>query len=143
MADDLDRFVTAQAGIYERAQSELRAGRKTGHWIWFVFPQLAGLGHSEMSRRYAIRSVAEARAYLEHPLLGERLRECAATLLRLDGRTAESILGSVDAMKVRSSMTLFRHADPDEPLFAQVLERYYGGLPDPVTDDRLARYADG
>lgn len=138
MAYDLDRFVAAQAGVYEGALSELQAGRKTGHWIWFVFPQVAGLGYSEMSRRYAIGSLSEARGYLAHPVLGPRLRECAATLLAVTGRTAEQILGPVDAMKVRSSMTLFHRADPDEPLFAQVVERYYGGLADPATDERLA-----
>jgi uncharacterized protein (DUF1810 family) len=134
---DLERFLVAQAGAYPGALRELRAGRKTGHWIWFVFPQVAGLGHSELSRYYAIASLVEARAYLADPVLGARLRECAGALLAVEGRTAEAILGSVDAVKVRSSMTLFRRADPAEPLFRAVLDRYYGGLPDPRTDELL------
>ncbi len=124
---DLQRFVTAQddGGTYERALAELRAGRKTSHWMWFVFPQEAGLGQSAMSRRYAIGSPAEARAYLGHPVLGPRLRECAAALLAVEGRSAVEILGEIDAMKLRSSMTLFAAADPGEPLFPAVLERYF------------------
>jgi uncharacterized protein (DUF1810 family) len=137
MAFDLDRFLVAQAATYAGALAELRSGRKVGHWIWFIFPQVAGLGSSEMSRRYAIASLDEARAYLEHPVLGARLRECAVALLDVDGRTAEAILGSLDALKVRSSMTLFRHADPGEPLFAAVLERFYGGIEDGATVGRL------
>ena len=140
MSDDphgLQRFVDAQdrAGTYERALGELRAGRKTSHWMWFVFPQLAGLGRSEMSRYYAIASLDEARAYVEHPVLGARLRECANVLVALPaGRSAEDVFGSVDAVKLRSSMTLFRRAAPDDPLFGQVLERFYGGAADPQTD---------
>jgi len=135
--DDLDRFVDAQAGTYERALAELHHGRKTGHWIWFVFPQIAGLGSSEMSRYYAIRSMDEARRYLAHPVLGARLRECARALLDLDAGTAEEILGSMDARKVRSSMTLFHRADPAEGVFTDVLDRYYAGVADPTTDGRL------
>lgn len=135
---DLDRFVTAQSGVYDGALGELRRGRKTGHWIWFVFPQVAGLGSSEMSRYYAIESLEEARAYLAHPILGPRLLACASAVLTVTGRSAMEILGSVDALKLRSSMTLFHRAAPAEPLFRQVLERYFGGVADPATDARLS-----
>ncbi len=138
MPFDLDQFVAAQSTTYAGALAELRAARKTGHWIWFIFPQVQGLGSSPMSRTYAITSLAEARAYLAHPVLGGRLRECAATLLAIEGATADEVLGPLDAMKVRSSMTLFHRAGPGEPLFAQVLDRYYGGAPDAATDERLA-----
>lgn len=137
MALDLDRFLAAQTGAYDDAIAELRRGRKTGHWIWFVFPQIAGLGRSATSAYYAIASLAEARAYLAHPVLGARLRECAAILLAVPGRRIEEILGPVDALKLRSSMTLFQRAASDEPVFGQVLERYYDGLTDPATDARL------
>lgn len=137
MGDDLDRFVEAQVGAYDQALAELRAGHKTSHWIWFVFPQVTGLGRSAMSQRYAIGSLEQARAYLAHPVLGPRLRECAAALLQHTDRSAEQILGGIDAVKVRSSMTLFQRADPDEPIFARVLEQFYGGAPDPATLDRL------
>jgi uncharacterized protein (DUF1810 family) len=137
--DDLERFVEAQAAVYASVVDQLRAGRKTGHWIWFVFPQVAGLGRSWMSVRYAIGSLAEARAYLDHPVLGRRLRECAGLLLAVEGRTAPEILGELDAMKVRSSMTLFHRAAPEDPLFAEVLDRFYDGRPDPATDEGLAR----
>jgi uncharacterized protein (DUF1810 family) len=136
----LRRFVDAQedAAIYARALEELRTGRKQSHWIWFVFPQIAGLGHSPMSQAYAIRSLEEARAYLAHPLLGPRLRECCEALLAADpAASAESILGGIDAVKVRSSMTLFTHADPSEPLFPAVLDRFYGGEADPETERRV------
>jgi uncharacterized protein (DUF1810 family) len=136
----LRRFVDAQedAAIYARALGELRAGRKQGHWIWFVFPQLAGLGRSPMSQAYAIRSLDEARAYLAHPLLGARLRESAAALLAAaPGASAESILGGIDAIKVRSSMTLFARAAPEEQVFKDVLARFYDGEPDPETDRLL------
>lgn len=131
---DLERFVEAQAGAYDGALAELRAGRKTGHWIWFVFPQVAGLGRSELSRYYAIASLAEAQAYLAHPVLGPRLRECAAALLATSGRSAEEMLGSIDAVKLRSSMTLFHRAAPDEAIFRAVLDRFYGGQADEATD---------
>ena len=137
MSHDLDRFVTAQAGVYHGALAELRRGRKTGHWIWFVFPQIAGLGSSEMSRYYAIGSLDEARAYLAHPILGPRLLGCAAAVMAVSGRSAVEILGSVDAVKLRSSMTLFHRAAPAQPAFAQVLDRYFDGLADPATDERL------
>jgi uncharacterized protein (DUF1810 family) len=136
----LQRFVDAQEdrAIYARALGELREGRKRGHWIWFVFPQIAGLGSSPMSQVYAIGSLEEARAYLGHPLLGPRLRECCEALLAADpALSAEQILGGIDALKVRSSMTLFTRAAPAEPLFAAVLNRFYDGGADPETDRRL------
>ena len=134
---DLDRFVIAQQGVYEGVLDELRRGRKVGHWIWFIFPQVAGLGYSAMSQQYAISSLDEARAYLAHPVLGTRLRECAAVVLATTGQTALEIFGSIDSMKLRSSMTLFHRAAPDEPVFAQVLVRYHDGEPDEATDARL------
>jgi uncharacterized protein (DUF1810 family) len=137
MAPDLQRFVDAQQHVIDGALRELRAGRKTGHWMWFVFPQIAGLGHSEMSRYYAIGSLGEARAYLSHPTLGARLRDCAASVLAVEDRTAEEILGPVDAAKLRSSMTLFLRAAPDEPLFGRVLDRFFAGSADPRTDELL------
>jgi len=132
--EDLQRFLDAQdsGGTYERALAELRAGRKTSHWMWFVFPQRAGLGLSEMSRRYAIGSPAEARAYAEHPVLGPRLVECAEALLAHEDASARELLGEVDAVKLRSSMTLFARAAPDQPAFGRVLERYFDGEPDPA-----------
>jgi uncharacterized protein (DUF1810 family) len=136
----LERFVAAQedAAIFSRALEELRAGRKQGHWIWFVFPQIAGLGQSSISQAYAIGSLDEARAYLEHPLLGPRLRECCEALLATDpAASAEQILGAIDAIKVRSSMTLFARADPSDQLFPAVLDRFYGGEPDPETEQRI------
>jgi len=137
MPFDLERFVEAQEGVYEGALRELRAGRKTGHWIWFIFPQLVGLGRSEMSRIYGIASADEARAYLDHPVLGPRLRACASAVLATHGATAEQIFGSLDAMKVRSSMTLFHRAAPDERLFAEMLDRFYDGMTDKATDTLL------
>ncbi len=135
---DLDRFVIAQQHAFDGALAELRAGRKTGHWIWFIFPQVAGLGHSDMSRFYAIASLDEARGYLGHPILGPRLRACAEAMLAVPARSAMEILGSVDATKLRSSMTLFRLVAPDEALFGQVLDRYFGGVPDPATEALLS-----
>ena len=137
MREDLERFVSAQEGTYAGALRELRAGRKTGHWIWFIFPQLAGLGRSEMSRFYGIDSLGEARAYLEHPVLGPRLRECVRAVLATSGLTAEQIFGSLDARKVRSSMTLFHRAAPREPMFAEILTRFYAGAKDGLTDSLL------
>jgi uncharacterized protein (DUF1810 family) len=136
---DLDRFVTAQdaAGTYDRALAELRAGRKTGHWMWFVFPQVEGLGRSSTAQRYALRGLAEARAYLAHPVLGPRLVAAARALADLPGRDPVAVLGSIDALKLRSSMTLFAQADPAEPVFAAVLDRYYGGAEDDATLARL------
>jgi uncharacterized protein (DUF1810 family) len=134
---DLSRFVAAQDGTYERAVSELRAGRKTGHWMWFVFPQIAGLGQSAMSQRYAIASLEEARAYLRHPVLGPRLAECARILTELDGEDAEAVFGWIDAVKLRSSMTLFARASEDDSVYYGVLDQYFRGEPDPHTDARL------
>jgi uncharacterized protein (DUF1810 family) len=131
---DLQRFVDAQdrGGTYARALAELRAGRKTSHWMWFVFPQRAGLGLSEMSRAYAISSAAEARAYVDHPVLGTRLVECAEALLGHEGRSAREIIGEIDAVKLRSSMTLFARAAPEQPVFEAVLGRYFEGEADPA-----------
>jgi uncharacterized protein (DUF1810 family) len=136
---DLQRFVDAQdrGGTYDRALQELRDGRKTSHWMWFVFPQIAGLGRSAMAQRYAISSLDEARAYLVHPVLGARLRESARVLTGLDTGAPGEVLGGIDALKLRSSMTLFARAAPDEPLFAQVLDQYFGGTADDATDARL------
>jgi uncharacterized protein (DUF1810 family) len=143
MSDDpyrLQRFVDAQedAAIYARALAELREGHKRGHWIWFVFPQIAGLGSSPISQAYAIGSLDEARAYLAHPVLGPRLNECAEALLAADpSRSAEEILGGIDALKLRSSMTLFARAAPDDEIFPDVLARFYEGDADPQTDRLL------
>jgi uncharacterized protein (DUF1810 family) len=143
----LERFVAAQerGATYERAVAELRAGAKVSHWMWFVFPQVAGLGLSAMAREFAISSIAEARAYLAHPVLGPRLRECARVVAETEGRTAERIFGPVDAMKLRSSMTLFEAADAGKTptgeggqnVFGAVLAKYFGGLPDEATLARL------
>ena len=140
MAPDLDRFVRAQddGGTYARALAELRAGRKSSHWMWFVFPQVAGLGRSATAQAYAIADLAEARAYLAHGVLGPRLRECCRALLDLDEVSAEQVLGEVDAIKLRSSMTLFALADPLEAVFADVLERFYDGEPDERTVSLVA-----
>ncbi len=138
---NLERFVQAHSGgVYERALGELRAGRKASHWMWFIFPQLAGLGRSPTAEFYAISTLDEARAYLRHPVLGPRLLECTAALIELPdgaGRGAEQIMGPVDAMKLRSSMTLFLRAKPDQGAFAQVLDRYFGGEADSATDSLL------
>jgi uncharacterized protein (DUF1810 family) len=136
---DLERFVRAQdeGGTYARALAELRRGRKVSHWMWFVFPQLAGLGRSGTARYYAVRSLAEAEAYLSHPVLGNRLRESCAVLAGLADRSAEDVFGGVDAAKLRSSMTLFARAAPEEQVFAKVLDRYFGGAADPLTDRLL------
>ena len=137
----LERFVAAQdqGGTYERAAAELRAGAKVSHWMWFVFPQIAGLGLSSIAREFAVSSTDEARAYLAHPVLGPRLRECARIVASTEGRSAEQIFGPVDAMKLRSSMTLFAAADeePDENVFRTVLAKYFGGVADEATVSRL------
>jgi uncharacterized protein (DUF1810 family) len=133
----LQRFTDAQDRIYERAYAELRRGRKDSHWMWFVFPQIHGLGHSAMSQRYAITSLDEAREYLADPVLGARLRACAEAVAAHPDRTAEDIFGSVDAQKLRSSMTLFHRAAPDEAIFKKVLDQFFDGRPDPATDARL------
>ncbi len=136
---DLERFVTAQdaQSTYDRALAELRAGRKQSHWMWFVFPQIAGLGSSPTARRFAIGSLDEARAYLRHPVLGRRLRECARVVASAASSDAVAIFGPVDAQKLRSSMTLFARAQPDEQAFCDVLDRFFDGMGDPLTDDRL------
>ena len=132
--DGLDRFIHAQQGRYEHALAELCAGRKTGHWIWFVLPQLRGLGRSAMAHDYGIAGRDEAAAYLAHPLLGTRLRDCVAAMLGHEGRSATSILGDVDAMKFRSCLTLFDVvSDAPDNLFRQALDRFYGGQPDATT----------
>ena len=131
---DLERFVDAQTDVYPQALAELRAGRKRSHWMWFVFPQIAGLGSSPMAQRYAIAGLDEARAYLAHPVLGPRLVEAAAAV---PGGDPVETLGGIDALKLRSSMTLFAHADPGEPAFRAVLDRCYGGEEDQATLDRL------
>ncbi len=137
---DLDRFVHAQdnGGTYDQALAELQMGNKSGHWMWFIFPQLAGLGHSDMSRRYAINSLAEARDYLDHPVLGPRLLDCALALTNHAGRSAEDILGGIDARKLHSSMTLFLRAAPGETVFKTVLAQFFDGQPDAATDGLLA-----
>jgi uncharacterized protein (DUF1810 family) len=137
MPYDLERFLEEQQDVYDDVVDELRRGRKTGHWMWFIFPQVAGLGYSFMSQRFAISSLDEARDYLAHPVLGPRLRECARIVLETKDRTAEEIFGSIDAMKLRSCMTLFHRAVPDETVFTQILDRYYGGVADEATDARL------
>jgi uncharacterized protein (DUF1810 family) len=141
MSDDfqLSRFRVAQASgdTYERAVTELRAGRKATHWMWFVFPQLEGLGHSATSRAYAIRSLAEARSYLRDPVLGARLVECANIVAAFPDLGAVQVFGVIDAMKLRSSMTLFARAAPDHEIFAKVLATYFDGVPDSATEALL------
>ena len=142
MGEDISRlslFIDAQSdGTYAQALDELRAGRKVGHWMWFVFPQIAGLGSSPTSRRYAIDSLAEASDYLHHPVLGPRLVECARAVLSHPGATAHQIMGSPDDVKLRSSMTLFASADESEPVFQQVLDTFFGGERDPRTVEILS-----
>lgn len=135
--NDLNRFVDAQAATYAVALAELRRGRKESHWMWFVFPQIAGLGSSPTARFYAIADLAEARAYLDHPLLGARLREAVAAINALPGDDAHAVFGSPDDLKLRSCLTLFRAAAPDEPAFGAALDKYCGGTPDPRTLERL------
>jgi uncharacterized protein (DUF1810 family) len=143
MADeyDLDRFVTAQGPVLAQARQELAAGRKRSHWMWFVFPQLAGLGHSAMARQYAISSLAEARAYLEHPVLGPRLIELTRLVNQVNGQvngqSIHDIFGSPDDLKFHSSMTLFAQTRPDEPLFREALDKYFGGVMDKSTLEKL------
>jgi uncharacterized protein (DUF1810 family) len=135
---DLERFVRAQQRTYETALAEIRTGRKRSHWMWYVFPQIAGLGFSEMSRRYAIRNAAEARAYLKHPLLGPRLTECFESTRGIEGRSAHQIFGSRDDLKFRSCATLFACVTPPGSVFERVLDRYFGGTRDPRTLELLA-----
>jgi uncharacterized protein (DUF1810 family) len=130
---DLGRFVSAQEGVYEQALAELRAGRKRTHWMWFVFPQLAGLGRSPTAQLYAVSGADEARAYLAHPVLGPRLVECAGAALAVEGRSAAEVLGPPDDLKLRSSATLFAHVSPPGSVFHRLLDHYFGGEPDPAT----------
>jgi len=134
---NLQRFVDAQASVYQEVRRELRAGRKESHWMWFIFPQIAGLGTSPTSVRFAIASIDEARAYLAHPVLGPRLRECAKLAVDVEGRTAREIFGPVDEMKFRSSVTLFAQAAPDEDVFQRCVDKYFAGSHDPATLARL------
>ena len=135
----LQRFIDAQQPVYAAVLSELRAGRKRSHWMWFIFPQLAGLGHSVTSRTFAVSSLSEAVAYLAHPTLGPRLRECAALVAGIEGRSIAEIFGYPDDLKFHSSMTLFAQAAPQEPVFATCLQKYFGGRPDPQTLALLSR----
>ncbi|CAN5317503.1 DUF1810 domain-containing protein [soil metagenome] len=137
---DVERFVLAQddGQTFARALAEIEAGRKSSHWMWFIFPQVEGLGRSTIARAYALSGLEEAREYLAHPVLGPRLRQCCAAILALEHSSAEDVFGSVDAMKLRSSMTLFDRAAPDEPLFGEVLESFFGGVGDAATHELLA-----
>jgi uncharacterized protein (DUF1810 family) len=137
----LQRFIDAQDSVYEQVCSELRGGRKSSHWMWFVFPQIEGLGHSFMAKQYAISSLDEAAAYLRHPVLGPRLVECAELVVRVEGRTIRQIFGSPDDLKFRSSMTLFAAVSPDTPIFQQALDKYFDGDPDELTRVRLRHLA--
>ena len=134
---NLERFVQAQVPIYNRVLAELSAGMKTSHWMWFIFPQIRGLGHTAISVEYSISSREEARAYLLHPVLGPRLKECTGLVLRVEGRSIEEIFGSPDNMKFRSSMTLFAQFSPDDDIFERALKKYFGGAPDRLTLERL------
>jgi uncharacterized protein (DUF1810 family) len=135
---DLDRFVTAQADIYQTALADIRRGAKRSHWMWYIFPQIEGLGRSEMTQRYAIQSLDEARAYLAHPILGARLQECVAALQDLIGLTADRVFGDIDATKLRSSLTLFIEAGAG-PLFTAALDRWFDGAKDEATLSRLGK----
>jgi uncharacterized protein (DUF1810 family) len=134
---DLQRFVAAQDPVYDRVRAELRRGRKASHWMWFVFPQVAGLGSSPTAQHFAIRGVDEARAYLAHPVLGPRLVECAELAAAVERGSAAEVFGRPDDLKLRSSMTLFARVAPDAPAFAAVLDRYFDGEPDTRTLDQL------
>jgi len=134
---NLQRFIDAQSSVFEQAERELRQGRKRGHWMWFVFPQIQGLGHSELAQRFAILSIAEARAYLNHPVLGPRLRECSRLVTLVAGGSVEGIFGYPDHLKFKSSMTLFARATPDNQVFIDALQKYFGGELDRSTLDRL------
>lgn len=136
---DLQRFIDAQRLVYPQVRAELRRGQKSGHWMWFIFPQLLGLGSSAMARRYALVDCNEAIAYLAHPVLGLRLRECTQSVLQVEGRSIERILGAIDATKLRSSMTLFAQASDDAEMFEHCLKKYFAGIRDPVTLKRLTR----
>jgi uncharacterized protein (DUF1810 family) len=134
---DLQRFLDAQRGVYARAEAELRAGRKESHWMWYIFPQIKGLGQSAMAQKYALSSVAEATDYLKHPELGTRVRECTRIVTAIDGRSAQVIFGHPDYLKFHSSMTLFAHATSDNKTFMDALRKYYRSEFDPQTVERL------
>lgn len=134
---NLDRFVQAQARVFEQVFRELRAGMKMGHWMWFIFPQIKGLGRTPISIEFAISSLEEARAYARHPVLGPRLKECTRLVLLVEGRSIEEIFGSPDDLKFRSSMTLFAQASTDDDIFLKALQKYFAGVPDRLTLDRL------
>jgi uncharacterized protein (DUF1810 family) len=134
----LERYIKAQAPVYARALAELRVGHKQSHWMWYIFPQVSGLGHSAMSHTYAIQSLEEARDYLAHPVLGARMRECCQAVMAVEGRTAHEIFRSPDDLKFRSCLTLFSQAAPEELLFRDLLEKYFGGKADPTTLELLA-----
>ncbi|MBV8738992.1 MAG: DUF1810 domain-containing protein [Alphaproteobacteria bacterium] len=134
---DLQRFIDAQNTIFDQVLSELRAGHKRSHWMWFIFPQIRGLGASSMANRYAISSIAEARAYLGHPILGPRLRECTRLVTEIEGRMIAQIFGYPDDLKFRSSMTLFAHATPDNKIFTDAIAKYFPEGDDPLTLERL------
>ena len=134
---NLDRFVTAQVRVFENVLSELRAGRKMSHWMWFIFPQIRGLGRSPTAIEYAISGLDEAQAYLQHPVLGPRLKQCTRLVLEVEGRSVEEIFGSPDDMKFRSCMTLFAKAAPEVDIFTKALAKYFNGAPDSLTIDRL------
>ncbi len=136
---NLHRFLTAQEPVYDTVLAELRAGRKSSHWIWFIFPQIAGLGHSEMAQQFAITSLEEAKAYLQHPVLGQRLRECTQLVLDVNGRSADEIFPYPDNLKFRSCMTLFLTASTDNTLFKNALHKYFNGMSDQMTLDILAQ----
>ena len=133
----LQRFIDAQDPVFDQVRQELRQGRKQSHWMWFVFPQISGLGSSPMASRFAISSLAEAKAYLQHPILGQRLRECAQLTMQVEGRSALEIFGYPDDMKFRSSMTLFARASPDEQVFKDAIQKHFDGEFDPLTLERL------
>jgi uncharacterized protein (DUF1810 family) len=135
---ELRRFLEAQSSVIDAVRAELARGRKASHWMWFVFPQISGLGHSAMAQRYAIASLAEAKAYAAHPVLGARLRELTALVLGVEGRGAHEIFGTPDDLKFHSAMTLFARAAPDEPLFRRALEKYFAGREDAATLGRLS-----
>ena len=140
--DGLERFVQAQADSYARALRDIKSGRKTSHWMWYIFPQLSGLGHSQTARYYAIRERAEAEAYLAHPVLGKRLLEISSELLKLESSDATAVMGWPDDLKLKSSMTLFSLVSR-EPVFRQVLEKYFRGEEDVYTVQAISRQADG
>jgi uncharacterized protein (DUF1810 family) len=136
---DLQRFVEAQEPLYAGVLAELRAGRKRTHWIWFIFPQLKGLGHSDTAQYYGVSGLDEARAYLQHPILGPRLKECSGLVAEIEDRSVEALFGYPDDMKFRSSMTLFAQATQDEPVFAECLRKYFDGAADPLTLARVTQ----